>query len=154
MNIAVHRNAVVPTGMRVVERYHGEIEEYDGSCSILYTDQELGKNEYYYLKYKLLRRRIELIHKHWNDEDLNDFVVYLNLRESGRWHGGRLPYGFMRRNGVVIEDAVKIVRARKIIELHDEGVAYRVIRERVEGCPSLNTVYRIVKNRERYEKKK
>ena len=154
MNVAIHGNATAPVGMYVVERYHGEIEDYDGSCSVLYTGQELSKNEYYYLKYKLLRRKVELIHPYWNDEDLNEFVVYLNMRESERWPGGRLPYGFIRRNGVVLEDTEKMAMARRIIELHDEGLAYRVIHEKIGGSPSLNTIYTIVKNRDRYEKKK
>lgn len=154
MNVAVHGNAKVSTGMHVVERYYGEIEDYDGSCSILYTDCKVSKNEYYYLKYKLLRRKIELIHAYWDDEDLNEFVVYLNMRESERWSGGRLPFGFVRRNGVVVEDAEKMALARWIIELHDEGLVYRVIREKIGGGMSISTIYRIVENRERYEKKK
>lgn len=150
MNVAVHRKAVAPACMHVVERYNGEIEDYNGSCSILYTAEDLSKNEYYYLKYRLLRRRVELLHAYWDDDGLNSFVVYLNRREGSGWHGGRLPYGFMRRGGVVVENEAKMALARKIIELHDAGVPYRMIRDQIDGCPSVSTMYVICKNRERY----
>ena len=152
MNIATHMGVAPPAGMVSIEDYFGLIEDYDGGCGVLYTEQELSKNEYYYLKYLLLRKRVELIHPCWDDDDLNDFVVYLNQRESSR-RGGRLAYGFIRRNGVVVEDAVKIELARQIIELRDSGLTYRGIRDEIGGVLSVGTVSNICMNRERYKKK-
>ena len=153
MNIAAHMGVAAPVGMTVVEVYTGKIEDYDGSCGVLYTEDDLSKNEYYYLKYLLLRRRIELIHPGWNDEDLNEFVVYMNMRENDRRCRGRLPFGFIRRKGVIIEETHKIELARWIIELRDGGMSYRGIKNEIDVELSIGTIQTICANRDRYEKK-
>ncbi len=157
MNVVIHgeaREYCDSLGLVVVGEYDGSLEEYKGLCPIVVTGEDMEENEYYYLKYLLLRRKVELISVRWNNEHLNSFVVYLNEREHDRGrHTGRLPYGFMRRNGVVVENPEKILVALEILRLRDEGKTYRDIKKRLprEMDMSISTIATICEHRERYE---
>ena len=154
MIVSVHGSAKVPEGMWEFERYYGEIEEYNGDYDVLYTDQKMSKNEYYYLKYKLLRKNVELIHSKWNDDTLNEFVEYLSARSDENRPRGRVKFGFERRNGAVVENARRMEIARKVIELRDSGMTYRGIKSELNLNLCITTIQTICRNRELYEKGK
>ena len=141
------------SGLTIYEHYTGELENYAGTCPVIVTDREMTKNEYYYLKMKLLRRRIELVSIHHKDEDLSEFVVYMSQRQRKEKRGGRLPFGFTS-NGV---DEKKIAVARRIIKLRDSGYTYKQIQEDPEVHHgdgrelSISTIQVILGNRSKYE---
>lgn len=150
MDVVIHRNAVVPVGVTVVGRYNGEIREYRGD-EALYTSERMSDIEYYYLKYKMLQKGVELIHSEKNVPVLEEFVRYLIQHERPRRHHGRYPYGFISRNEVMIKDPEKFALARKIIEMRKKGITYRKIRSELGIAMSISTLSRIWANRELYE---
>ena len=159
MLVAAHGNVdeyCEAHGMTIVERYEGDVADYKGGCSVLVTDNCETENEYYYLKYRLHRRKIELLSTHWCNEDLADFVTYLNSKVKNPV-GRRLPFGFKYEEGVVVEDPVCIGIARRIIALRDRGWKYREIQaDDGVGYPDgrtmpLSTIQVILNNRSKYE---
>lgn len=147
-------------GMVIAERYKGKLEDYRGGHLILVTDNCSDKHEYFYLKYLLLKRNVELISTHWESRDIEDFVAYLTQRERENRKskfGGRLPFGFRRVGNETVEDPVTIKVARRIIELRDLGWTYKQIQEDDGvGYPdgrnmSISTIQVILKNRSKYE---
>lgn len=149
-------------GMAIGEVYSGALEDYRGRCLVLVTDADLDKNRYHYLKYKLLKRKVELICIHrQTDAEVGEFISYLNSQERRRQqelHKGRVPFGFRRdRSGEEVEDPESIAVARKIVKLRDAGWTYRKIVEDPEiRYPdgrklSISTVQVILKNRSKYE---
>jgi hypothetical protein len=148
-------------GMLIVESYNGDIEKYDGSCSVLVTDQVMSEYEYYYLKGKLYRRGIELIStKCPKNECLSGFVLYSVGRDSGNHRvksGGRHIFGcYNDRGEVKLHEFGKTVVDR-IFELRDAGYTYQKIKEdagvhHVDGRKlSVSTIQIILSNRSRYE---
>ena len=162
MNVAAHGNVDAyceAHGMTIVERYAGDVSEYAGRCGVLVTDNCEDQNEYYYVKYKLMLRKIELVSTHWGDAGVEDFVRYLGEREllNRKKYTGRAAFGFKRVGGVdmIIPEAREI--ARRIIALRDAGVSFRKIVED-EGVHyldgrkmSISTIQVILKNRSKYE---
>ena len=161
MNVAAHGNVDAyceAHDMVIVERYTGDVTEYNGGYHVLVTDNCEDQNDYYYAKYKLMLRKIELISTHWGDAGVEDFVRYLSEREFERRkdkYTGRLAFGFRKVNGVVVEDEVSIGIARRIIALRDSGKKYREIADAVtypDGRRmSVSTIQVILKNRSKYE---
>lgn len=144
--------------MVVCETWSGEIDNYKGSSRVLVTDKEMSENEYYYLKGKLLGRGIELISTRYKDDKLlTEFLAYQANRRKPK-NGGRHPFGFYRRNGVLVENPAMIKVARKIIELRDAGRTLRQIQinpeiRHADGRQiSISTIHVIVQNRGMYEK--
>ena len=141
------------SGMTIYEHYTGDLESYEGTCPVIVTDREMTKNEYYYLKMKLLRRRIELVSINHCDKDLSEFVAYLNQRQRKEKHGGRLPFGFTS-TGV---DEKKMAVVRRILELRDAGYTYKQIQKdpdvhHGDGRElSISTIQVILGNRSKYE---
>lgn len=161
MRVAAHGNVDAyckEHGFEIVERYEGNLEDYSGKCPILVTDNCADRNEYYYLKYKLFRRRIELLSTHWYNKGVEDFVAYMHRMDSERKRSpGRAPFGFKYVGGVLVEEPAGIEIARRIIALKDEGLTFRKIVEdegvhHLDGRRmSISTVQVILKNRSKYE---
>lgn len=143
-------------GMVIGERITGDIEKYRGSYHIIVTDQELEKNEFYYLKYRMLRRKVELISVYWEDIDFDEFVVYAAAQRQKS--GGRLRFGYRRRtDGGIEEDEANMAVVRRIFELRDAGATYKEI-QRDDGVHypdgrrlGISTIQVILQNREGYE---
>lgn len=147
-------------GMVIAERYNGDLAEYRGGHSVLVTDNCSDKHEYYYLKYLLLKRKVQLISTHWESREIEDFVAYLHQQEKERQrslHEGRPAFGFRKVGGVTVEDERSIGVARRIIELRDLGWTYRqIIEEDDVRYPdgrkmSPSTIQVILRNRSKYE---
>ena len=144
-------------GWTIVGRYHGKIENYSFEHPVIVTDALHDRNEYYYLKYKFMRRGIELVSVwHEHDDDMNSFLAYLRSHCVGTKHGGRLAFGFHRVGGKVVEDPAVIAVARRIIALRDAGLTYKEISE-TDGIRypdgrkmGISTIQVIVKNRSKY----
>lgn len=141
--------------MVIVGTYDGEIENYSGLCSVLVTDAEMGKYEYYYLKGKLLARGVELVStRHKDSDDLSDFVLY-SVQNRRPKSGGRYRFGFGAA-GILPEGRVVV---KRILELRDAGHTYRKIQEdpgvhHLDGRKlSISTIQIIIKNRQIYEEK-
>lgn len=138
--------------MIVVDRYEGEIEDYDGLIRVLVTDTDMSKAEYYLLKGKLLARKVELIStKHKDSEDLAAYQVYTAQVKK---HRGKSMFGF-NSDGEMYPDSKEVVK--RIFELRDKGYSYRLISQD-EGVYhpggrkiSISTIAVIVNNREKYE---
>lgn len=144
--------------MLICEVWDGDIENYRGSCSVLVSDQSMSKNEYYFLKSRLMARGVDLVSTHHkDDESMVGFLAYSNERDR-RKYATRLPLGRRWENGKVVEDAEGMVVVNRIFELRDDGATYRKIREdelvrRPDGkMLSLSTIVHIVQNRKFYEK--
>lgn len=161
MIVAAHGNVdayCAEHGMTIGERYVGNVEDYRGSCLILVTDNCEDQNDYYYRKYKLMLRKVELVSTHWGDAGVDEFVRYMSEREFERRkdkYPGRVPFGFKRVDGEIVEDPVSIGIARRIVELKDAGKTYREIVEEVrypDGRKmAVSTVQTILGNRSKYE---
>lgn len=147
--------------MLIREQYSGDIEKYSGDCVVIVTDQEMTKNEFYYLKAQMLRRGIEVVSTRHCSRTLSEFVAYQHSRESNKHHeksGGRQIFGYYSENGVVHEhpEALKVVKL--IIGLRDLGLSYREISEsdgvrHPDGRKmGVSTIQAIIKNRNRYER--
>lgn len=163
MVVAAHGNVdeyCAAHGMIIYERHEGDVSEYRGSCLVLVTDNCEDLNDYYYRKYQLLRRNIELVSTHWGDESVDEFVRYMSDREAAgrkKRYGGRVPFGFKKIKGVVVEDPESIEIARRIVMLRDQGWKYKEI-QADEGVRypdgrimPLSTIQVILRNREKYE---
>lgn len=146
-------------GMVVVEFYEGEIGNYNGVCRVLVTDQDISKNEYCFLKGKLLAAGVELVStKHLDDSELLDFVTFTAIRERQKKQGGRNRFGFYSDNGEVKLHETGRAVLKRIFELRDAGHTYRTICDddgvhHLDGRKlSISTVQIILQNREKYEK--
>lgn len=150
-------------GLTVVECYDGAPLDYDGTCSTIVIGRDLTENQFYYLKWQMLQRGIEILSpQHVENDDLNRFLAYAANQEKKRRraaYGGRQPFGFVQKDGEVYEVPELMDVAREIIRLHDEGKSLRQIREidEIRGSDgrrlSISTIATIVKKRERYERK-
>lgn len=147
--------------MLISEQYSGDIEKYSGDCLIIVTDQEMTKNEFYYLKAQMLRRGIELVSTRYCSRSLDEFVAYQHSRESQKHHiksGGRQIFGFYSQDGVVYEKPEELEVVKLILELREQGQSYRQISENEsvhysDGRKiSLSTIQTIIKNKNRYER--
>lgn len=142
--------------MVIGDCYIGYIEDYNGACPVLVTDEELGENRFYELKLSLFRRGVELVSTRYDDENMASFISYLALRKKQK-HGGRIKFGFRRDGGrLVLTDEGRAVTQR-IFELRDKGYTLKLIKEDPDvhhpdgRSLSLSTVQQILKNRGDYE---
>lgn len=147
----------------VAGQYIGNITDYDGDIKMIVTDKEMSKQEFYYLRLVMLGKGYDVrsIHYPCMDKELNEFLEYVGIQERNRrkeTYGGRQPFGYQKRNGVVVENSAMMYVARRIIELRDSGMKLRDIREFPEihhpdgRKISISTIQQIINNRERYEK--
>lgn len=134
-------------GMTICDQHIGNIEDYQGVCRVLVTDQSMGENEFYALKLKMLKRGVELISVDHTDEAMSEFVSYLAMQKRAG-SGGRRKFG----DGSEAEMAV----VRRIFELRDSGYKLRAISEDpkvryLDGRKMpISTIQVILKNREKY----
>lgn len=143
--------------MTIGERYTGDLLEYRGSCPIVVTDADVSKNEYFYIKYLLLRRSVELVSTRWVSVELSEFVAYVVEQESKRRkrYGGRLLFGLRLVGGVKVEDPELYPVVERIVKLRDQGATYAEIRAdegvRRNGVElPISTIQTILNNREKY----
>lgn len=150
-------------GMISVVQYVGDLENYDGKPRTLVTDQDMSESEYYYLKGVLMTRGVDLIHTQYKDDEKILEVLTYNAQRQREQHliryGGRQPFGYQKRNGMVFEIPEMMAVARRIIEMKDAGFSLRLIRDdkdvhHPDGRKiSVSTIQQIINNREKYEKK-
>ena len=132
--------------MIIVERYAGDIENYNGCCCVMVTDREMSVGEYYYLKGKMLARGIELVSTRY--VDLENLVLEAVKDAPGKRSRGRRKFG----DGSVAEMAV----VRRIFELRDAGRTMKEITEDdgvhyLDGRKmSISTIQTILDNRGKY----
>ena len=142
-------------GLQITERYDGEITRYSGPCTVIVTAQRMDKNEYYYLKMTMLRRKIDVISVYFCDKDLSDFVEYMS-RQRRKKYGGRLPFGLRRVGGEVVKNPHEMAVVHRIVELRESGMSYREIVEHEDVRHedgrrlTLTMVRNILMNLERY----
>ena len=143
--------------MVICSWYSGDLDKYCGGCRVVVTDQDMSEREYYYMNSKLMRRGVELIStRHKDCPALLEYLAYEAERRK-ETHGVRQPFGFIRKNGDVVENPEMMAVARRVIELRDAGFVMRQIRETEGICYpdgrklSLSTIQTIVKNRGLYE---
>lgn len=144
-------------GFTIGGRYDGRIEEYDGACRVLVTDERFpSKNDFYRVKCFLLHRKVELISVYWQDDEMDAFVVHLNEHRRSR-NGGRVRFGFHRVGGEVVPDEAMMPVIRRILELYDAGSTLREIREDesvryLDGrLIAVSVIHGVVMNRGMYE---
>lgn len=160
MYVVAHGNVdryCADRGWTIAGRYEGALVDIKNMTPpVVVTDEALEKNEYYYLKYRLLKRGVELISVWFGSSETTDFLVYLNQRESRRSDRGRVAFGFIRKGGAVVENPETIGVARRIVALRDAGWTYRQIRDDDLVCypdgrkMSISTIQVILKNRNKY----
>lgn len=140
-------------GMFPIEKYKGELLDYDGTMAVLVTDKEMGEAEYYFLKGSLIARGVELVSIHYDDSE-----IFTQVGKYVAKIGGRYKFGFQNIKGKVVltEKGREVVN--RIFELRDMGYSYRQIIEdskvrHLDGRKlNVSTAQMIVKNREMYEK--
>ena len=144
--------------MIIGERYEGDLREYKGRCPLI-TDADIPKNEYYYIKYKMLLRKVQIISVRWASAELSEFVAYCAEQEAKRRKvGGRVMFGYRRRGGVIVDDPAGMRVVDRIIELRDSGATYERIRNdegvhHLDGRKmSISTIQVILGNRDKYGK--
>jgi hypothetical protein len=153
MNVVAHGNVDAyceAHGMQITERYVGRLEDYRGKGLILVTDNCSDKNDYYYLKYRLRMRGIELVSLWWHDQGIEEFLEYKMRRDAEH----RARNGGRRLFGMQSEEAMAVVR--RIFELRDAGKTMRQISDDPEvKYPDgreipVSTIQVILRNRGRY----
>lgn len=144
--------------MLIFEHYSGDLESYSGSCSVVVTAQDMSETEYYFIKGALMGRGVELIHVAYKDDPkMTEYLKYTMNRRKEKY-GGRQPFGFYRKNGVVEKHPESFAVAREIIRLRDSGCTLRDIQETDGICHpdgrklSLSTIRQIIENRSKYGK--
>lgn len=160
MLVCIHGNAVEfckERGLTPVEVWTGELSEYRGKHSVLVTNSDISKNEYYYLKGELLTRGIVLISTRYeDDQEISEYLEYFAARSKGDGRG-RQPFGWRVIDGLIVPNAHEMAVAHRILKLYDEGLTLRAIGEDKEVCHvdgrklSVGTIHRIIKNRRKYE---
>jgi hypothetical protein len=144
--------------MKVLETYDGDISDYRGNCPVLVTDLYMSREAYDTLKCELFSRGVDLVSTHWLDDDVVIRLIRGDL-ERRKKRGGRQRFGFYKKNGIIVENPAMVAVARKVIELRDDGLTYREIRENedvrfADGRKlAISTLQAIVSNREKYERK-
>lgn len=143
--------------MKILESYAGDLESYRGNCAVIVTDQKMPREKYDSLKCSMFSRGVELVSTEWTDDEVIVRLLRGQIEQRGK-RGGRHPFGFYQKKGMIVENPAKMEVVRRILELRDAGMTYREIREDPGvrhpdgGELSLSTIQIIVKNRERYEK--
>jgi hypothetical protein len=144
--------------MQILECYIGYLEDYHKSnCAVIVTDQVMTRQEYDSLKCTLFARGVELVSTEWTDDEVILRLLHNQIQNRGK-RGGRQTFGFMKKNGQIVEIPKLIYVARRIIELRDSGMTLKEIQNFPEihhldyKKISTSTIQQIIKNRERYEK--
>lgn len=149
-------------GLTVAARYVGEIVDYRGEIKTIVTDQQMGAQEFLYLRMIMLGKGYDVrsIQYPTIDKKINEFLEFVGTQEIHRRkekYGGRQPFGYRKVGTEIREIPEMIAVARKIIEMKDSGATLRQIHEAQGICHpdgrkiSISTIQQIIKNRERYE---
>lgn len=139
--------------MQILEKYDGDMKDYRGKCVVVVTDLKMSREEYDRLKCELFGRGIELVSTEWTDDEVILRLLRNQIEQRGK-RGGRQMYGFAKKNGVIVDIPRKIVVAKKILEMRDEGMTLRDIQNYLDSIGeymSMSTIQTIIKNREKYE---
>jgi hypothetical protein len=143
--------------MEILEKYEGDLLDYNGKCLVIVTDQKMSREEYESLKCKVFGHGYELVSVDWTD----DAIILALLRQmitNRKKRGGRNPFGFRKEAGEFVEIPMLIDVARDIIRMRDAGQTLKYIRDHEGICHldgkklSMSTIQQIIKNREKYEK--
>lgn len=144
--------------MVIGERYEGDLRGYKGCCPLV-TDADIAKNEYFYIKYKMLLRKVQIISTRWASVELAEFVAYCAEQESKhRKERGRVMFGCRRLGGMIVDDPAGMRVVNRIFELRDSGATYERIRNdegvhHLDGRKmSISTIQVILGNRDKYGK--
>lgn len=144
--------------MVISERYEGDLWGYKGCCPLV-TDADIEKNEYFYIKYKMLLRKVQIISTRWASVELSEFVAYCAEQDMKRRKvAGRVMFGKCRRGGMIVDDPAGMRVVDRIIELRDSGATYERIRNdegvhHLDGRKmSISTIQVILGNRDKYGK--
>ena len=158
MLVCVHGNCTEyckEKGLIPVEVWSGELSEYRGKHSMLITDADISKKEYYYVKCKLLEKGVVLLSTRYeDDEDLTEYMEYFAARNKKI---GRQPFGLRVRDGKIVKIPREMEVVHRILELYDEGRSLRAISEdesvrRPDGRKlSIGMINNILNNRRKYE---
>lgn len=149
-------------GLTVAARHTGEIIDYRGEIKTIVTDQKMSVQEFLYLRMIMLGKGYDVRSiQHPNiDKEIDKFLDFVGTQEIYRRkekYGGRQPFGYQKRNGVVVENPAMMYVARKIIELRDSGMTLRDIQNFPEihhpdgRRISVSTIQQIIKNRKKYK---
>lgn len=148
--------------MTVCWYYNGELVNYDYVHPVIVTDRITDANEYYYVKYRLMKRGVTLISAVDFDTNYENFIEYMSSRDKvckrDRYKRvGRAAFGFKKHNGKQTPIPEGIAMAQKIIRMKDAGYKYREIIED-EGVHypdgrkiGISTIQVILRNRRKYE---
>lgn len=143
--------------MEILEQYSGDLSDYRGNCPVIVTDQRMTRQEYDSLKCTLFGRGVELVSTEWTDDEVILRLLHNQIQNRGK-RGGRQTFGFMKKNGQIVEIPKLMYVARRIIELRDSGMTLKEIQNFPEihhldyKKISVSTIQQIIKNREKYEK--
>lgn len=141
--------------MQILDCYIGYLEDYKGSCAVVVTDQKMTRQEYDTLKCTLFGRGVELVSTEWTDDEVIVRLLHSQI-DNRKKRGGRQMFGFMKKNGQIVENPAQIRVARKVIEMRDAGCKLREIKDdkgvcHPDGTPlSLSTIQVIIRNRDKY----
>ena len=144
-------------GMVICDTWDGDLESYSGACKVMVTDQEMSEMQYYHIKNKLLVRGFELVSVRYMDdpEVVRQFIRDAETRKQR--YGVRQKFGYRKVDGVVVEDPEAMAVVRRVLELRDQRLSYRQIREdeRVRYSDGrqlgTTTIMPICKNRSEYD---
>ena len=132
MMVCAHGNVVdfcKERDMVICETWDGEISNYKGNCRVLVTDSLISEYEYYFLKGELIGKGVELISTiHKDDKFMVGYLTYVAERRREKY-SKRLPFGYCRRGGEVVEHPESMAVIDRIIELRDAGATLDEIRE-------------------------
>ena len=144
-------------GLLIGESWDGDLDSYSGRWPVLVSDQIMDEKEYYALKLRLLRRGVELISTHCEDDPRIVGILTEMIQQDREKYGNRQIFGFRYMNGEVVEIPEMIVVARLVLRLRDAGASLREIADNPEvRAPngrklSISTISKITKNRGRYD---
>lgn len=116
-------------GMVICDTWDGDLESYSGACKVLVTDQEMPEGSYYYLKNKLLIRGVELVSVLYADDPQVVQRLIDDAEDRKTKYGARQKFGYKKVAGVVVEDPEAMAVVRRVLELREQGLSYRQIRE-------------------------
>lgn len=148
--------------MTVTETWDGDPLLYQGRSKMIVWGGYHRMFEFYYVKFKLLRRGVGLLSvQDYGDMGyvLEQFVVYLAQREKGP--GSRAPFGWHRERGELVPVPEELALADEILRLRGEGCSYREISRRLlaEGMlrpggvsVSVGTIGRVCSRKELYQR--
>lgn len=134
-------------GMTICAEHIGAIEEYEGICRVLVTDQKMGENEFYALKLAMLRRGVELISVHYGDSTIDEFVAFM-AHQKQPLSPGRRKFGDKSPEEMAV--------VRRIFALRDGGYTLKEISEdeqvhHLDGRRmTVSSIQGILRNRDKY----